>query len=93
MPRSACWHQPDTAISRKPLSEPDKYRCRCSQPTIRLSTATDRNGGVRGRTEGAEGIHMEEPMAPAEYVVEDDGLVRHQWVERLLVLERLDASM
>jgi hypothetical protein len=70
------------------------------------------NGGVRERTEGAEGVcypigrttistnlipqhsqglnhqpkstHVEELMAPAIYVAEDD-LVRHQWEERPLV--------
>jgi hypothetical protein len=33
---------------------------------------------------------MEEPMALSTYVAED-GLVRHQWEERPLVLRRLDA--
>jgi hypothetical protein len=41
------------------------------------------NGGVRERTEGAKG-----PMAPAASVVED-GLVRHQWEERLPGCPRL----
>jgi hypothetical protein len=32
---------------------------------------------------------MEGPMAPATYVAED-GLVRHQWEERPLILWRLE---
>ena len=35
---------------------------------------------------------MEGPLAPAAYGVED-GLVGHQWEERPLVLERLNAPM
>ena len=37
--------------------------------------------GTKPRTR----VHMEGPMAPATYVAED-GLVRHQWEERPLVL-------
>jgi hypothetical protein len=33
---------PDTMADVKELSEPDQYRCRCSQPTIRLNTRTPR---------------------------------------------------
>ena len=34
---SACWQEPDTAVSWEALPELDKYRGGCSQPTIRLS--------------------------------------------------------
>ena len=54
MPRSACSQEPDIAVSREALPEPDKYRGACSQPTVGLSTEFP-NGGVRERTEGAEG--------------------------------------
>ena len=37
MARSACWEEPDIAISWKALPEPDKYRGRCLYPTIGLS--------------------------------------------------------
>jgi hypothetical protein len=37
-------------------------------------------------------VYMEGPMTPAAYVAED-GLVGHQWEERLLVLRRLDAPV
>jgi hypothetical protein len=32
--------EPDIAISRKALPEPDKYRCGCLQPPIGLNTGT-----------------------------------------------------
>jgi hypothetical protein len=32
-----------------------------------------------------QGVHMKQPMAPAIYVTEDS-LLRHQWVEKSLVL-------
>ena len=54
MPTSACWQKPDVAFSWKTLPEPDKYRGRCLQATIRLSRVP--NGGARERTEGAEGV-------------------------------------
>jgi hypothetical protein len=59
MPRSACWQEPDTAVFWEALPETDKYRGRCSQPTIGLSTESPNgvsNGGVRKRTEGNEGV-------------------------------------
>jgi hypothetical protein len=40
MPRSACWQEPDRAVSWEPLLEPGKYRGGCSQPTIGLSTGS-----------------------------------------------------
>jgi hypothetical protein len=40
MPRSACCEESDIAVSWEALPEPDKYRCRCLQPTIELSTGT-----------------------------------------------------
>jgi len=36
MARSACWQEPDIAVSWDALPEPDKYRGRCLQPTIEL---------------------------------------------------------
>jgi hypothetical protein len=33
---SACWKEPDIAVSWEALPEPDKYRGRCSKPTIGL---------------------------------------------------------
>jgi hypothetical protein len=38
MPRSACWQEPDIAVSWEVLPVPDKYRSGCSQPFIGLST-------------------------------------------------------
>ena len=37
MPRSACWQEPDIAVSWEDLPVPDKYRGGCLQPTIGLS--------------------------------------------------------
>ena len=37
MPTSACWQEPDTAVSWEALPDPDQCRCGSSQPTIRLS--------------------------------------------------------
>jgi hypothetical protein len=37
MPRSACWQEPDIALSWKTLPEPEKHRGECSQPTIGLN--------------------------------------------------------
>jgi hypothetical protein len=54
MLRGACWKEPDIAVSWEALPEPYKYRGGCSQPTIALSAGVP-NGGVRERTEGAEG--------------------------------------
>jgi len=36
-------------------------------------------------------VHMDRPMAPVAYVVED-GLVGHKWEEKPLVWPRLDHS-
>jgi hypothetical protein len=38
MPKSACWQEPNIAVSWEDLPEPDKYRGECSQPAIGLST-------------------------------------------------------
>ena len=38
MPTSACWQEPDIAVSREDLPVPDKYKGGTSQPTIELST-------------------------------------------------------
>jgi hypothetical protein len=38
MPRSACWQEPNIAVSWEALLEPDKYRCGCSLLTIELIT-------------------------------------------------------
>jgi len=41
IPRRVCWLEPDNSCPmREALPEPDKYRCGCSQPTIRLSTGS-----------------------------------------------------
>jgi hypothetical protein len=37
MPRSACWREPDMAVSWEALPEPEKYRGGFSQPTSGLS--------------------------------------------------------
>jgi hypothetical protein len=37
---SACWQEPDTAVSWDTLPERNKYRGRCSQPSIELSTGS-----------------------------------------------------
>jgi len=37
---SACWQELDKTISWEALPEPDKYRGRCSQPTIELKTGS-----------------------------------------------------
>jgi hypothetical protein len=37
MLRGACWQELGIAVSWEVLQVPDKYRCRYSQPTIRLS--------------------------------------------------------
>ena len=54
MPSSACWEEPVTAVSWEALLDPEQYRCGCSQPPIEQHRET--NGGIRGRTEGAEGV-------------------------------------
>jgi hypothetical protein len=36
--KSACWKEPDMAVSWEALPEPYKYRGRCLQPTIGLSS-------------------------------------------------------
>jgi hypothetical protein len=38
MPTSACWQEPDLAVSWEALPVPDKYRSGFSQPSIGLST-------------------------------------------------------
>jgi hypothetical protein len=60
MPRSAYWQESETAVSWKALSEPDKYRFGCSQPTIGLSTGTPieelvKNWGAEGTLFGING--------------------------------------
>jgi hypothetical protein len=46
------------------------------------------------RPQNSQGLNHQliVPMVPATYVLED-GLVRHQWKERHLVLGRLDAPV
>ena len=34
---SACWEEPDRAVSWEPLPKHEQYRCECLQPTIRRS--------------------------------------------------------
>lgn len=55
MPRSACWWEPDMAVSWKAIPEPDKYRGGSSQPTIGLKAGAPCEGVVKG-TEGAQGF-------------------------------------
>jgi hypothetical protein len=38
LPTSACWQEPDRAVSWEALPEPDKTRSGCFQPTIGQST-------------------------------------------------------
>ena len=40
IPRSTCWQEPDIIVSWEVLSELNKYRGECSQPTIGLSTGS-----------------------------------------------------
>ena len=40
MPTSACWQEPDMAVSWKALPVPDKYRSGCSKTTIGWSTGS-----------------------------------------------------
>jgi hypothetical protein len=40
MPRSACWEEPDLAVSWEALPEPHQHRHGCSQHTIKVSTGT-----------------------------------------------------
>ena len=40
MPRSTCWQEPGIVIPCEAVPEPDQYKCRCMQLTIRLSTRT-----------------------------------------------------
>jgi hypothetical protein len=55
MPRSACWKEPDMAVSWEALPEPYKYRGGCSYPTIELSTGSPIEE-LREGTEGVEGL-------------------------------------
>jgi hypothetical protein len=40
MPRSACWQEPDIAVSWEAVPEADIYRGRCSSSTIGLNTGS-----------------------------------------------------
>jgi hypothetical protein len=51
MPRNACWQEPDIAVSWKALPESEKYRGRCSQPTIGLSTESPMEELEKGQKE------------------------------------------
>jgi hypothetical protein len=42
MPRSVCWQGLVIPVPWEALSEPGKYRGRCSKPTIGLSTGSPR---------------------------------------------------
>jgi hypothetical protein len=55
MPRSACWKEPDMAVSWEALPEPYKYRGRCSQAIIGRTSGSP-IGGARERNEGIEGV-------------------------------------
>jgi hypothetical protein len=43
MPTSACWPEPNIAVSWKALPVPDKYRSGCSQPSIGHQWRSQRN--------------------------------------------------
>jgi hypothetical protein len=51
MPRRACWQKPDIAVSWEALPEPDKYRGRCLQPNIGLSTGSPMEDVEKGLKE------------------------------------------
>jgi hypothetical protein len=53
MPTSACWQEPNIAVSWEVLPMPDKYRDGCSQPFTKHKV---HNGGARESTWGAEGV-------------------------------------
>ena len=55
MPTRACWQESGKAISWEALPVPDKYRSRCSQPSIGWNTRVP-NEGDREKTQGAEGV-------------------------------------
>ena len=57
MTGSACWQEPDRAVSWEDLSEPDIHRGGCSQPTNEWTDHRVPNGGVRERIEEAEGVY------------------------------------
>jgi hypothetical protein len=81
---SACWQQPDMAVSWEALPKPDKSRSGCSQPNIGLRGFTGpwRDQQCQeARTLGAtrdwttnQRVHMEGTMAPTPSVAEH-GLV------------------
>ena len=54
MPTSACWQDPDIAVSWEALPMPNKYRSGCLQPSIGLNRVP--NEGARESTQGTEGI-------------------------------------
>ena len=55
MPTSACWQKPDIVVSWEALPVPDKYRNRCSLPSMELSTGTPMKD-LEKRTQGVEGF-------------------------------------
>ena len=63
----------------------------CS-PTEGATVSTDQTARAPGDSITNQRIHMQEPMALATYMA-DDGLVKHQWEERPLVLRRLNAPV
>jgi hypothetical protein len=56
MPRSTCWQEPGIAVLWEALPEPDQDRCVSSAANNRTEHG-NLNGGVRGRTEGAERVY------------------------------------
>ena len=54
--------------------------------------STDQTARAPGDSITNQRIHMQEPMALATYMA-DDGLVKHQWEERPLVLRVFDVTV
>jgi hypothetical protein len=51
VPRSTCLEKPDIDVSSEALPVPDKYRGRCSQPTIELCTGSPMEALEKGLKE------------------------------------------
>ena len=70
MPRSACWQEPDVAVSWEALPVPDKYRDGCSQPAVELSTGSPRKElqkglkSWRGLQTHRRNNNMNQPVTP-----------------------------
>ena len=89
-PRSACWQEPNIAVSWEALPEPDKYRMMLA--TNLWSEHRVPNGGVRGRTKGAEEVcnpigrtklstNQTPPELPGTKPLTKDYTWRNPWVQ------------